>query len=62
MTRAHLANPIRGKLGYTHWPLLGNLVHTPIGDQIWGPLGKEDVCPNGYQICVQQFGQLYLIA
>ena len=28
------------------------------GTQIWGPLGQENVCPNGYQICVQQFGQL----
>src|SRR6218665_1180546 len=28
----------------------------PFGHQILGPLGKEDVCPNGYQICVQQFG------
>jgi len=29
----------------------------PFGHQIWGPLEK-DVCPNGYQICVQQFGKL----
>jgi len=50
MTGAHLANPIRGELGYAHWPQLST--------QIWGPLGQEDVCPNGYRIFVQQFGKL----
>ena len=36
----------------------GNLIHSPTGHQIWGPLGQEDVCPNSYQICVQKFEQL----
>jgi len=47
-----------GELGYAHLPQLGSQIHCPIGNQIWGPLGKQDVCPNGWQICVQQFGQL----
>src|SRR6218665_1671249 len=46
MNGAHLASPIRGELGYAHWPQLGSQIHCPIGNQIWGPLGKEDVCPN----------------
>src|SRR6218665_4051801 len=36
----------RGELGYAHWPQLGSQIHCPIGNQIWGPLGKEGVCPN----------------
>src|SRR6218665_1577570 len=32
--------------GYAHWPQLGSQIHCPIGNQIWGPLGKDDVCPN----------------
>src|SRR6218665_1988531 len=58
MNGAHLASPIRGELGYAHWPQLGSQIPCPFGNQIWGPLGKEYVCPNGWQICVQQFGQL----
>src|SRR6218665_658171 len=27
-------------------PQLGSQIHSPIGNQIWGPLGKDDVCPN----------------
>src|SRR6218665_3671415 len=46
MNGAHLASPIRGELGYAHWPHLGSQIHCPIGNQIWGPLGKHDVCPN----------------
>src|SRR6218665_2950138 len=47
MNGAHLASPIRGELGYAHWPQLhGNPIYCPIGNQIWSPLGKEDVCPN----------------
>src|SRR6218665_3644598 len=46
MNGAHLASPIRGELGYAHWPQLGSQIHCPIGNEIWGPLGKEDVCPN----------------
>jgi len=46
MNGTHLASPIRGELGYAHWPQLGSQIHCPIGNQIWGPLGKEDVCPN----------------
>src|SRR6218665_2323586 len=46
MNGAHLASPIRGELGYAQWPQLGSQTHCPIGNQIWGPLGKEDVCPN----------------
>src|SRR6218665_1425806 len=46
MNGAHLASPIRGELGYAHWPQLGSQIHCSIGNQIWGPLGKQDVCPN----------------
>src|SRR6218665_1968253 len=42
MNGAHLASPIRGDLGYAHWPHLGSQIHCHIGNQIWGPLGKED--------------------
>jgi len=45
-----MTSPIRGELGYAHRPQLGSQIHCPIGNQIWGSLGKEDVCPNGYQI------------
>src|SRR6218665_198943 len=63
MNGARLANPIiRGGLGYAHRPQLGSQIHCPIGNQIWGPLGKEDVCLNFAltvtKFCVQQFGQL----
>src|SRR6218665_61475 len=27
MIGAHLASPIRGELGYAHWPLLGSQIH-----------------------------------
>ena len=40
------ASPIRGEPGYAHWPQLGNPIYCPIGHQIWGPLGKQDVWPN----------------
>src|SRR6218665_169503 len=46
MNGAHLASPIMGELSYAHWPQLGSQIHCPIGNQIWGPLGKQDVCPN----------------
>src|SRR6218665_3927413 len=46
MNGAHLASPIRGELGYAQWPQLGSQIHCPIGNQIWGPLGKDDVCSN----------------
>src|SRR6218665_3582683 len=46
MNGAHLASPIRGELGYAHWPQLGSQIYCPIGNLIWGPLGKEDVGPN----------------
>src|SRR6218665_32340 len=46
MNGAHLASPIRGELIYAHWPKLGSQIDCPIGNQIWGPLGKEDLCPN----------------
>src|SRR6218665_1573145 len=46
MNGAHLASPIRGELVYAHWAQLDSQIHFPIGNQIWGPLGKEDVCPN----------------
>src|SRR6218665_578360 len=46
MNGAHLASPIRGELGYAHWPQLGTPIYCPIGHQLWGPLGKQDVCPN----------------
>src|SRR6218665_2512266 len=40
-----------GELGYGRAWLCslapaGNPIYCPIGHQIWGPLGKEDVCPN----------------
>ena len=37
---------IRVEFGYAHWSQLGSQIHCPIGNQIWGPLGKEGVCPN----------------
>src|SRR6218665_3800305 len=47
MNGAHLVSPIRGELGYAHWPQLGtHAIYCPIGHQIWAPLGKQDVCPN----------------
>src|SRR6218665_16719 len=46
MNGAHLASPIRGELGYAHWPQLGT--------QIWDPLGKQDVCPN-FALTVAKF-------
>src|SRR6218665_3299801 len=46
MNGAHLASPIRGELGYAQWPQLGSQIHSPIGNQIWGLLGKDDVFPN----------------
>src|SRR6218665_999000 len=46
MNGAHLASPIRGELGYAQRPHLGSQIHCPIGNQVWDPLGKEDVCPN----------------
>src|SRR6218665_3861177 len=41
-----LASPIRGELGYAHWPQLGSQIYCIIGKQIWGPIGKQDLCPN----------------
>src|SRR6218665_829948 len=35
MNGALLASPIRGELGYAHWPQLGSQIHCPIGNQIW---------------------------
>ena len=46
MNGAHLTIPIRGELGYAHRPQLSSQIHCPVGNQSWGPLGKEDVCPN----------------
>src|SRR6218665_262041 len=54
MTGAHLANQIRAELDYAHWPQSGNLIHSPVGHHIWGPLGQEDVCPN-FSIIVTKF-------
>src|SRR6218665_2257706 len=47
MNEAHLASPIKGELGYAYRPQLGSQIHCPMGNQIWGSLGKEDVCPKG---------------
>src|SRR6218665_2772010 len=58
MNGALLASPVRGELGYAHRPQLGSQIYCPVGNKILGPIGKEDVCPNGWQICIQQFGQL----
>ena len=46
MNGAHLASPIRGELGYAHWPQLGSQIYYIIGNHIWGPIGKQDLCPN----------------
>src|SRR6218665_2569705 len=46
MNGAHLASPIGGEIGYAHRPQFGPQIHCPVGNKIWGPLGKEDVCPN----------------
>src|SRR6218665_3856437 len=46
MNGAHLASPIRGELGYAHWPQLGSQIYCIIENQIWGPIGKQDLCPN----------------
>ena len=54
MNGARLASPIRGELGYAHWPQLGNPIYCPIGQQIWGPLWKQDVCPN-FALTVAKF-------
>src|SRR6218665_2328343 len=54
MNGAHLASPIRGELGYAHRPQLGSQIHCPIGNQIWGPLGKDNVCPN-FSLTVGKF-------
>src|SRR6218665_1650328 len=54
MNGAHLASPIRGELGYAHRPQLGSQIHCPIGNQICGPLGKDDVCPN-FSLTVGKF-------
>ena len=48
------ASPIRGNFGYAQWPQLGNLIHSPIGHQIWGPLWQEDVSPN-FALTVTKF-------
>src|SRR6218665_1973407 len=54
MNGAHLASPIGGELGYAHWPQLGSQIHCPIWNQIWGPFGKDDVCPN-FSLTVGKF-------
>src|SRR6218665_1036473 len=54
MNEVHLASPIRGELGYAHRPQLGSQIHCLIGDQIGGPLGIEDVCPN-FALTVTKF-------
>src|SRR6218665_1905229 len=54
MNGAHLASPIRGELGYAHRPQFGSQIHCPIGNQIWGPLEKDDGCPN-FSLTVGKF-------
>src|SRR6218665_1883624 len=46
MNGAYLASPIRGELGYAHWPQLGTQFIALLGTKFRGPLGKQDVCPN----------------
>src|SRR6218665_131721 len=47
MNGAHLASPIRGELNWLcSLAPAGNPIYCPIGHQIWGPLGKQDLCPN----------------
>src|SRR6218665_920584 len=54
MNEAHLARPIKGELGYALRLQLGSQMHCSIENQIWGPLGKEDVCPN-FALTVTKF-------
>src|SRR6218665_1353809 len=44
MNGAHLASPISAWL--CSLAPAGNPIYCAIGHQIWGPLGKQDVCPN----------------
>src|SRR6218665_3525554 len=44
MNAAHLANQERAWL--CSLAPAGNPIYCLIGHQIWGPLGKQDVCPN----------------
>src|SRR6218665_498181 len=39
---------------YANRSQLGSQIHCPIGNQIRGPLGKEDVCPN-FALTVTKF-------
>jgi len=39
---------------YANRSQLGSQIHCPIGNQIRGPLGKEDVCPN-FALSVTKF-------
>src|SRR6218665_2397987 len=47
MNGAHLASPIRGELGYAHWPQLGTQFIAYWAPNLFlGPLGTQVVCPN----------------
>src|SRR6218665_684794 len=47
MNGAHLASPIRGELAWLcSLAPAGNPIYCPFGHQIWGPSGKQDLCPN----------------
>src|SRR6218665_2489535 len=38
--------PSQGRAWLCSLAPAGNPIYCPIGHQIWGPLGKQDVCPN----------------
>src|SRR6218665_977704 len=44
MNGAHLVS--QGRAWLCSLAPAGNPIYCPIGHHIWGPLGKQDVCPN----------------
>jgi len=46
--------PFKGELSYAHGPQLGSQIHCSIGNQIRGPLWKENVCHN-FALTVNKF-------
>src|SRR6218665_1536834 len=41
MNGAHLASPIRGELGYAHWPQLGTQFIALLGTTFWAHWGNK---------------------
>ena len=50
MNGVHLASPIKGGLGYAHWPQLGTQFIALLGSKF----GETDVCPN-FALTVAKF-------